>query len=97
MWLNAIITLTVYGHGAFRTKVLGLACAGAGLPSMAAEVATPMMAMQGQVGTERQVEHGSGRLRRWGSRWRTAKGRCSGNRGTAWGQPKARHVGGGGR
>lgn len=46
MWLNAIITLTVYGHRAFRTSVLGLASGGAGLLRMAGEVA---MATQGQV------------------------------------------------
>lgn len=78
MWLNAIITLTVYGHRAFRTKVLGFACEGAVLPRMTAEVAKTM---QGQVDIEWQVENGSGLYRtRWRSKWETAKGQCSGSR-----------------
>lgn len=66
MWLNAIITLTVYGHRACRTKVLGLACGGAGLLRTATEVAMAVMATQGQVDREGQVEDGSGPVQKVG-------------------------------
>lgn len=74
MWLNAIITLTVYGHGAFSTNVLGFVCAGAGLLRMAVEVAMSKKGMQGQVDIEGQVEDGSGPVQKVGEQVENSQG-----------------------
>lgn len=93
MWLNAIITLTVYGHRAFRTQVLGLARGGGWVAESASRGGRGNAGRVDAEGLWGTAQGRDGR-RLWRSRWGTAKGRCSGSEGAGWGQPKDRWGGG---